>query len=584
MDSPEETREQLLQRIELLAMRLEEAEGTLQAIRHGEVDALVVLGPAGPKVYTLQSADQPYRIFVQEMQEGALTLTSTGLILYANHAFARMMRTSLESIVGTSVQRFVMPRDLQSFLALFERGAYSDSRGEIVLQAADGSLVPTFLACNSFQVDDFQSVCMVVTDLTEQKRQEEILVSEALARAILEQAAEALVVIDTTGCIIRASQEAHRLAGHNILLQNFETVFPLQFTGATLPVLSMMGNNESQANILRAALRGEVQQGLETTFVRPNGQSFQLLLSLGPLLNTRGDIAGSIIALTDITARKQAEQALQQAHDELELRVQERTTALRREIAERQRLEEEAQRAHHFALLGRLAAGVSHEIRNPLGAIFLHVDLLEEELQQPTPESPQQIAQALLEIKTQMRRLDDLVQDYLSLVRVTTIELQSQDLGLCVQTWGAEMQARAVARGVTLQLQGLEHLGQVPFHANTLRRVVLNLVQNALDAVTKGGMVSITGQGTATQVQLQVRDTGSGIAAERLERIFEPLYTTKPGGTGLGLYIVQEIVAAHGGQIMVASIEGQGTTFTLTLPREYRKIKQPALPPAAASD
>jgi two-component system sensor histidine kinase HydH len=206
----------------------------------------------------------------------------------------------------------------------------------------------------------------------------------------------------------------------------------------------------------------------------------------------------------------------------------------------------------------------------------LHVDLLEEELQQPTPESPNHIAQALFEIRTQMGRLDELVQDYLSLVRVTTIELQPQDLGLGVQAWGTEMQAQAAAQGVTLQFQGLEHLGQVPFHANTLRRVVLNLVQNALEAVAKGGMVSITGQSTATQVQLQVRDTGSGIAAERLERIFEPLYTTKPGGTGLGLYIVQEIVAAHGGQITVASVEGQGTTFTITLPRALAGESLPA--------
>jgi signal transduction histidine kinase len=236
-------------------------------------------------------------------------------------------------------------------------------------------------------------------------------------------------------------------------------------------------------------------------------------------------------------------------------------------MAERQRLEGEAQRAQHFTMLGRLAAGVSHEIRNPLGAIFLHVDLLEEELQQPTPESPNQIAQTLLEIRTQMGRLDELVQDYLSLVRVGNIELQPQELGLCVQAWGAEMQAQAVALGVMLQLKGLEHLGEVSFNASTLRRAVLNLVQNALDAVAQGGMVSITGQSTATQVQLQVSDTGSGIAAEQLARIFEPLYTTKPGGTGLGLYIVQEIVAAHGGQITVASVEGQGTTFTITLPR-----------------
>jgi PAS domain S-box-containing protein len=576
MSGPEETREQLLERIAQLEMRLEEAEDTLQAIRHGEVDALVVSGPAGPQVYTLQSADHPYRILVQEMQEGALTLTPTGLILYANLAFARMMRTSLESIVGTSVQRFVAPRDLQSFLALFERGVRGNSRGEIVLQAVDGTLVPAFLACNSFRVDDLQSVCLVITDLTEQKRQEEILVSEALARAILEQAAEALVVIDTTGRIIRASQEAHRLAGRNVLLQDFETVFPLRFAGVTMPALSMSGDDEPPANILRAALRGEVQQGLETAFIRPNGQTLQLLLSLGPLLNARGDIAGGIIALTDITARKQAEQALQQAHAELELRVQERTAALRHEIAERQRLEGEAQRAQHFALLGRLAAGVSHEIRNPLGAIFLHVDLLEEELQQPTPESSQQIAQALHEIRTQMGRLDELVQDYLSLVRVANIELQLQDLGLCVQAWGAEMQAQAAAQGVTLQLKDLEHLGQVPFHTSTLRRAVLNLVQNALDAVAEGGMISITGQSTAAQVQLQVHDTGCGIAAEHLGRIFEPLYTTKPGGTGLGLYIVQEIVAAHGGQITVASVEGEGTTFTITLPRVSATPSTPA--------
>jgi PAS domain S-box-containing protein len=571
MSDPEGTREHLLQHIKLLEMRLEEAESTLQAIRHGEVDALVVSSPTGPQVYTLQSADHPYRILIQEMQEGALTLTSTGLILYANLAFARMMRTSLESIVGTSVQRFVAPRELQSFQAFFERCARSNSRGEMVLQAADGTLVPAFLACNSFRVDDFQSVCLVVTDLTEQKRQEEILVSEALARAILDQAAEALVVTDTTGRIIRASQEAHQLAGCNVLLQDFETVFSLQFAEDTMPILSLTDNDEPQANILRAALRGEMQQGIETTFVRPDGQTFQLLLSLGPLLNARGEIAGGIMALTDITARKQAEQALQQAHAELELRVQERTTALRHEIAERQRLEGEAQRAQHFALLGRLAAGVSHEIRNPLGAIFLHVDLLEEELQQPTPESPNQIAQALLEIRTQMGRLDELVQDYLSLVRVSNIELQPEDLGLCVQAWSAEMQAQAAAQGVTLQIKGLEHLGQVQFHASTLRRAVLNLVQNALDVVAKGGTVSITGYSTATQVQLQVCDTGSGIAAERLERIFEPLYTTKPGGTGLGLYIVREIVAAHGGQITVASAEGQGTTFTITLPRALAK-------------
>jgi signal transduction histidine kinase len=151
-----------------------------------------------------------------------------------------------------------------------------------------------------------------------------------------------------------------------------------------------------------------------------------------------------------------------------------------------------------------------------------------------------------------------------------------QDLGEAVQAWGTEIQHEVEAQGVTIRMQGIRGLGSVAFHASTLRRALLNLVQNAADAMPQGGTVTLTGDGTATWVQLRVQDTGSGIPAERLEQIFEPLYTTKPGGTGLGLYIVQEIVAAHDGQITVESMEGQGTTFILTLPRTPRNAPPPA--------
>jgi PAS domain S-box-containing protein len=286
-----------------------------------------------------------------------------------------------------------------------------------------------------------------------------------------------------------------------------------------------------------------------------------------PLLTSEGHFAGYIGSAIDITMRKEAEHILQQTQAVLEQRVAERTAALEQAMAERQRLEHEAQRAEHFAMLGRLAAGVSHEIRNPLGAVFLHFDLLQEVLREPSSESPEEIAETLAEIQTNLRRLDDLVQDYLSLVRVTQLECTPGEVGTAVQTWASEWQEHAAARAVTLRLEGLERLGTVAFHESTLRRVLLNLVQNALDAMPEGGTLSVAGRSTATHVQLQVRDTGIGIPAPQLAQIFEPLYTTKPGGTGLGLYIVQQIVAAHGGQVTVDSVEGQGTTFTLTLPR-----------------
>jgi light-regulated signal transduction histidine kinase (bacteriophytochrome) len=95
-------------------------------------------------------------------------------------------------------------------------------------------------------------------------------------------------------------------------------------------------------------------------------------------------------------------------------------------------------------------------------------------------------------------------------------------------------------------MHSLAGLGLVAFHASTLRRALLNLVQNAADAMPQGGTVLLAGQGTATQVQLRVQDTGSGIPAEHLGQIFEPLYTTKPGGTGLGLYIAGNCRGARG--------------------------------------
>ena len=167
----------------------------------------------------------------------------------------------------------------------------------------------------------------------------------------------------------------------------------------------------------------------------------------------------------------------------------------------------------------------------------------------------------------QLARLDDLVQDYLTLVRVHTIQREVQDLGGALADWSREFQGVVAAHGGQLQVEGIEQLGLVAFHANTLRRALLNLVQNAVEVLSPGSTVTLTGQGTTAQVQLQVRDTGSGIAAAQLPTIFEPLYTTKPGETGLGLYIVQQIVAAHGDQVTVASQVGQGTTVTITLPR-----------------
>jgi PAS domain S-box-containing protein len=239
---------------------------------------------------------------------------------------------------------------------------------------------------------------------------------------------------------------------------------------------------------------------------------------------------------------------------------------LLRDLTERKRVEETLRRTEALALLGKLAAGVSHEIRNPLGAIVLHMDLLEEELHALVSECPAQIAEPLAEIKTQLTRLDNLVQDYLSLARIASLQREPTDIGTFVDNFLQEVASQVAERGVTLRREGPASLGLTALHTNTFRRVLLNLVQNALDAMPQGGTLTLRGWQTASHVHLGIRDTGTGIPADQLMRIFEPLYTTKLAGTGLGLYMAREIVAAHHGELRVMSEVGSGTTFTIALP------------------
>ena len=189
-----------------------------------------------------------------------------------------------------------------------------------------------------------------------------------------------------------------------------------------------------------------------------------------------------------------------------------------------------------------------------------------EELQQPTSESPAVVAEALAEIKTQLARLEDLVQDYLALVRVGHIQPDvggpgggGADLGDRVPDPGGRPGGYAPGGRTRDARAGGRACGDV-----TAGRAEPGAERAG--GYAQGGTLTLTGRRTPTQVQLQVQDTGSGIAVAALAQIFEPLYTTKPGGTGLGLYLVHEIVTAHGGQITVASVEGQGATFTVTLP------------------
>jgi len=164
-----------LLQIEDVRMRLEEAEETLRAIRKGEVDALVVSSPQGDRVYTLKGAEQPYRVFVETINEGAVTLGPDGTILYCNNRFGELLKEPIERIIGSEIYKFIAPTDAGSFESAFQSGKEESSKVEILLKGGDGRLIPVILSLCPLESDDVPGICMVAMDLTERKRAEQEL-------------------------------------------------------------------------------------------------------------------------------------------------------------------------------------------------------------------------------------------------------------------------------------------------------------------------------------------------------------------------------------------------------------------------
>jgi two-component system, NarL family, sensor kinase len=171
MDKP--TRRELLDRLADLRLRLEEAEDTLRAIRHGEVDALVVSGPEGDRIFTLKGADHTYRLLVESINEGAATLTRDGRILYANRRMAEMLKVPLERVIGSSFKDYLFPLNRQFFESLLDEAQTGKSKGEVRLLAENTSVL---LSLNRMLLEDSpEAVGLVVTDLSQPKRQEKLL-------------------------------------------------------------------------------------------------------------------------------------------------------------------------------------------------------------------------------------------------------------------------------------------------------------------------------------------------------------------------------------------------------------------------
>ena len=338
------TQEQLLLELEDLRARLDEAKETLRAIRSSEVDALVVTSEGSEQVFTLKGADHSYRILIEEMNDGALTVTAEGLILYANRCFAKMLKTPLEKVIGTTIYTWIAPIYQNILQSMLTKGANEKSRYQLAFTTGDGTQVPVNLSVSSLPTnEEFDSFCLVATDLTEQKRIDAIVASEKSAKDLLEAAEKSrldlLSVIEDQELAeqaLRESEQKYRSLTENLVECIYradpETFVTLYINHA---VENLYGYSVDEwlkdpslwenaihpdyrervfANFLEAQRTGKSMK-MEYRIIRKDGELRWVEDHSSWTKNSQGKLTSLNGIMYNITKRKQAEETLRESEE-----------------------------------------------------------------------------------------------------------------------------------------------------------------------------------------------------------------------------------------------------------------------------
>jgi len=248
-----------------------------------------------------------------------------------------------------------------------------------------------------------------------------------------------------------------------------------------------------------------------------------------------------------------------------------------RDFTERHREAQETLESERIAALQLLAAGVAHEIGNPLNSLTIHLQLIERRMRKLPENERAQFTQPLAVAQEEIKRLDTIVTQFLRAIRPAPLQRAPHDLNSIVRDAAEFLQPELKSRNILLELDLSPGLPVLDVDQDQLKQAFYNIIKNASEAMKQGGLLKIRTGTDGDWATITFADTGGGMTQETMARVFEPYFTTKKTGSGLGLMITQRIVRAHGGEVVLESDPGRGLRLTIRLPRRDRQVQM--LPP-----
>jgi two-component system CheB/CheR fusion protein len=549
----QKTYKELEEELAKISSQLEEATDSIEAIRSGQIDALIVKGENGNQIYTVKSADQTYRMFIEKMNEGALTLNIDGLILYANSRFADMVALPLSKVIGHPFIQFVPDEFKNVFTKSIHNGWQTHSKGEIVLKKSDGYCIPFLYSLSTLELDEGTALNMILTDLSEQKESELRLkesndqllqansyvekMNDELELKVKERTNDLLIsrenfkfLADNIPVIAWTALPDGTINYFNQRFYEYAGVSPSEFLMNDWMQVIHPDDRDKTAEQWNRAISSGMVLDIEYRFKYAPDDSYHWHYGKGlPYRDEEGEIIAWFGTSTDIELQKK-----------------------------------ELEQKDEFISM------VSHELKTPLTSLKGFTQLL----MFTTKQDNNNLVDGYLEtMNNQINKLTRLIADLLDITKSKAGELQFDnelfDFNELVKEIAGEMQLTTLKHSIELRLTTSV---QINGDRNRIGQVITNLISNAIKYSPAADAVIVSTCNDNGMIILCVQDFGIGISRlqqtnlySRFYRVLETSDAHTFPGMGLGLYISKNIIEKHEGKMWLESETGKGSKFYFSL-------------------